>query len=227
MRKRGLRWARGRVGHGRWQSQVSWLPTIRGGAGGVLVPQASLSVFPILQPNSVFGTNYQSRLGPAQDEVNFRRIVGRLRLGLYLDDLTNGLTVGDFPVYYGVAMVKGEYDGAGNWTVNVSDIPTPAESQDDPEKWLFRDVSIFTVAPQETFVQGGILISATQLTRAQYLSTDQQGPNFSWVDIKTRRKTSYEEKPCIVVHVIEDFSSIGALLYLNHDLRVLVKKGRI
>lgn len=159
------------------------------------------------------------RFARANDVVRYARIVGRIRFGLY--DNTNTpspLPVSEVAISWGLCFLKGDYAADGTWTP-TDEIPTPAWPEDENEKWLHKD---------HLFLGWGLITSnnnGTQQVRQSRLSNDDLLPYGSLVDIQTKRRKEYAER----LHLIAKIYTSGVVdqysVFVNWNLRVLVKRG--
>lgn len=183
----------------------------------------------------------QERFAVQNDEITYQRIVGRLRIGLYAQCAADELFPFDYKVDYGIALVHGEYASDGSWSSDT-DLPNPADSKDDPEKWLWKDSVILNLGSRYQIFsntdagaprlfelcdpEGNPYGAATihGIGREYVPSTDFIGPQYSFIDIKPRRKAKYEEKLGIITVVQTNDGAEQTTVSLNHNLRVLTSK---
>jgi len=216
-RKRRKTFRRG----GSRKRKVQWL--VSPGATAASFTTTGKFFLPLGQINNPLVPQF-SRLATQQDVITYLRIVGELRIGLYQDVLYTNSSGLDTVVSYGLCLVKGEYDGAGTWTVNVADIPDPFDGADDPDKWLVKRDIIMSAgnshagvvwnpagAPQENFPDRQVL-----------MSTDDQGPHYSHLDLKPKRRALWEEKLGIIIGIAS--IPTGYTIFVNEHLRVLTAK---
>lgn len=214
---------------------MNWLPTFHTDVEGTGLNAGAGPLWLPLHDNDNMFVAGQERFAIQNDEITYQRIVGHLRFGLYGTCLRVDPPY-DYKLDYGIVLVHGEYAPDGVWT-NDADLPNPADSKDDPDKWLFRNTCILNVgmdyATLDASQTQGTMATCDNLFVAQprigwrpfTQSTDQIGPNYSHIDIKPKRKARYEEKLGIVaVLETEDPSDFPYVAFCTHNLRVLTSK---
>lgn len=171
--------------------------------------------FPLEDPTNPF-VHQASRFAQPDDEITYMRIVGDLRFGLYCTDAVED----DYVLDYGIALVKGNYDQLGNWTVPNAEIPRPGPTfgpQDAPEKWFFRRTCVFKQKIITSSITGYIY-------RPQMMCTDELLPTGSFIDLHPKRKARYEEKLMIIAQGSTASPTISPQIIMNQNLRILTAK---
>lgn len=189
-------------------------------------------MIPLTHVDNDFVENHP-RFAKRNDVVTYKRILGEIRMGLYNNaNLTprEGL---DYVVEYGLAFIEGDYDNAGVWTQS-SEVPSPAETGDEDDKWLFKNRVILCFGARLTklwYASDGTQVNDVdsitgfpiygpggqtnpnfdmtslwleQESRQALMSTDAQLPMGSKVDVRTRRRSQYGEKLAIIARVETD-----------------------
>lgn len=243
MRRRftGRRFARASF---RRRPRVTWLtdPALQGERELLVAPTTS-SPTPdyhlITRPDNDFVETHP-RFARANDLMGLRRLLGFLRVAMYLEDGVASWAGNEFDVLvkYGILIVKGDYDPAGVWT--QTDTTSPDEKSDEDDKWLFKNTVILSPGAnysvlklvEQTGTSGSLSTTtnaptaplAWQPTRSAILSTDFQLPNGSHIDLKTRRKLEYGERLVITATAQGDMPEGLARVFINYDLRLLVRR---
>lgn len=225
---------RGNFTRKRRHRTVSWLTTGNQRQTYTLTP-GTVERFSVgVADDNDFVENHP-RFAKRNDIVPLRRIVGHLRLSMYYSGATDfPMAATDGLIEYGLCIVKGDYDESGVWSP-TNQLPDPRNSSDYDDKWLFTNsiVTSFGAAVTTGFsTNGGMIISSgnviaagtggsgyapfawqTQNTRPICLSTDQQLPNGSYIDISTRRKLQYGEKLSLITTVTDPRSDPTEVTY--------------
>lgn len=238
-----MRRYRGRTGRasfrGRRRRATQWLTgtDTKSGTDGIQVEQNTLVYYPLVTETNTF-VQEAPRFAKALDVMTILRIVGRVRFGLYITTNTNLAPHGDYIINWGFCLIKGDYDDSGTWT--REDEPDPRQGSDEDDKWLFKDQCVLCFGDKLTtpiiYESGGSYSLATingqtgneplrmYDSKPVMMSNEQQLPNGSFVDIKSRRRAQYGEKLMLVASIATGEAEDQATVFLNYDVRVLTAK---
>lgn len=231
----------------RRRRRVSWLTDNNQRGSTSLNLSGELNTIVLTHVDNDFVENHPV-FAKRNDNVKYVRVLGELRFALYnAENLTlrEGL---DYTVEYGICFIEGDYDNSGVWTQSDT-VPNPAETGDEDEKWLYKNRVIFSFGALQTHffnyvgtelaltdtntpplldvntaTNGTVgLVTLQQETRPRMMSTDEQLPNGSKIDIHTGRRAIYSEKLAIVARVETDNTDTENVeIFCDHNLRVLI-----
>lgn len=240
-RKRGRRF---RSRFGRRRRQTSWLTSGAQRGNESITFDGTTQYFSIGEETNDFVANHP-RFAKANDTITYLRILGNLRIGMYLANPASS-PASDYVVDYGLVLVKGDYDDAGAWT--QEDHPSLTETADEDDKWLFKRQCVLAAPINVTYSRRLMIYNDgvddigelwtgspgdpapnekleffNQPLRGGMMSTDELLPNGSFIDLKPRRRAQYAEKLMIAVSILGDADD-NREFFLTNALRVLTAK---